>query len=210
MSRSSIAPPAQGRQSPTAHRMHDHRTCRPVAERRRGALVCPSAGCWGTGQVRRRYGRPVADSTNRCRCLGRRRPTWWFTRWLLMRQSPTHPATRWSPEASNRPREVDLWLTLAGPLVTVERLPGWVAYPRPRAFVPPVHTCARASWRLPSQHPVNRARLQPQLVPRGLVVHVSNGQVQHDGSSTANASATAVDDRVHLYGGLTRETDLTR
>jgi len=30
-------------------------------------------------------------------------------------------------------REVGLWLTHDGPAVTVERLPGWAAYPRPHA-----------------------------------------------------------------------------
>lgn len=72
---------------------------------------------------------------------------------------------------------VGLRLTLDGPAVTVKRLPGWAAYPRPPASL---------HWDY-----------------EDWVVHVSNDQVQHDRFLHGEPDRAA-DDRRHLYGNLRR------
>ncbi len=79
-----------------------------------------------------------------------------------------------------RARDVGLWLSLDGATVTVERLPGWAAYPRPRPS-------ARLFTLGPGQIGRYRANFRftgcacnPSWFYETWVVHVSNGNVNTD------------------------------
>lgn len=101
-----------------------------------------------------------------------------------------------------RAREVGLWLSLDGVTVTVERLPGWAAYPR--------HGRSSRLFNLgPGQVGRYRANFRftgcacnPSWYYESWTLHISNGQVPADRYAEGTPDHD-VDDRVHLYGGLT-------
>jgi hypothetical protein len=65
-------------------------------------------------------------------------------------------------------REVGLWLSPDGETVTVDRLPGRAAYPRPRPLTRLFAVESWASGPVPGELPVHRLCLQPKLVLRDL------------------------------------------
>jgi len=105
-----------------------------------------------------------------------------------------------------RARDVGLWVTVGESAITVERLPGWAAYPRPRGS-------ARLFKLLPGQMGRYRANFRfigcscdPSWFYEDWVVHVSNGPVEPDGFVRGQPDHD-VDDRVHLYGGAVRSAN---
>jgi hypothetical protein len=102
-------------------------------------------------------------------------------------------------------RDVGLWLSLDGAAVSVDRLPGSAAYPRPRAS-------SRLFTLAPGQVGRYRANFRftgcacdPSWFYEDWLVHVSNGPVEDDRFVQGEPDHD-VDDRVHLYGGTGRRT----
>jgi hypothetical protein len=102
-------------------------------------------------------------------------------------------------------RDVGLWLSLDGSAVSVDRLPGSAAYPRPRAS-------SRLFTLAPGQVGRYRANFRftgcacdPSWFYEDWLVHVSNGPVEDD-RFVQGEPDNDVDDRVHLYGGTGRRT----
>lgn len=104
---------------------------------------------------------------------------------------------------ADRSRDVGLWLTNEGSVLTVERLPGWAAYPA---------DCGSA--RLFTLQPGEVGRYQANFRFTGSCcnrawnyenwsVHVSNGRVESD-RFVRGKPDHGIDKRVHLYGGPAR------
>ncbi|HEV7707754.1 MAG TPA: hypothetical protein VGP16_06130 [Asanoa sp.] len=109
------------------------------------------------------------------------------------------------PGGLERARDVGLWLSLDGSAVSVDRLPGSAAYPRPRAST-------RLFTLLPGQVGRYRANFRftgcacdPSWFYEDWLVHVSNGPAEGDRFIQGEPDRD-VDDRVHLYGGTGRRT----
>jgi hypothetical protein len=100
-------------------------------------------------------------------------------------------------------RDIGLWLTDEGATLTVERLPGWAAYP-------PDSGSARLFTLLPGE--VGRYQANFRFWGRccsrtwhyeSWTVHVGNGRVDADRFARGRPDHD-VDKRVHLYGGKAR------
>ncbi|MBM7494431.1 hypothetical protein JOD64_005653 [Micromonospora luteifusca] len=108
----------------------------------------------------------------------------------------------------NIARGLTLWLTLDGPAVTVERLPGRAAFPRAemstRLFTlsPGQVGRYRANFRLR----FTDCACNPNWYYEDWVVHVSNGDVAPDRFLSGELDRE-VDNRVHLYGGSGRRSN---
>jgi hypothetical protein len=99
-----------------------------------------------------------------------------------------------------RARDAGLSLTLAGPTLVVDRLPGRAAYPRPRGP-------ARLFRLLPGQVGRYQANFRfigcacnPSWSYETWALHISNGPVRPDRFLEGRPDHD-IDDRVHLYGG---------
>jgi hypothetical protein len=97
--------------------------------------------------------------------------------------------------------DIDLWLSRDGTTVTVDRLPGSAAFPRPsaltRLFVlaPGQVGRYRANFRFTGCH------CDPSWYYEDWLVHVSNGQTARDRFVHGQPDRD-VDHRMHLYGGV--------
>lgn len=100
-------------------------------------------------------------------------------------------------------RRLGLWVEAKGDALSVDRLPGWAAYPRTSAM-PRLFTLApgqvgryRANFRFTG------CACDPSWHYEDWLVHLSNGPVAAD-RFLAGRPDHDVDDRVHLYGGRSR------
>jgi len=102
-----------------------------------------------------------------------------------------------------RARSIGLWLDREGDTVTVDRLPGSAAYPRPYpssrlfALAPGQVGRYRANFRFTG------CSCNPSWYYEDWLVHVGHGPVRED-RFVQGQPARVVDHRVHLYGGTTR------
>ena len=102
-----------------------------------------------------------------------------------------------------RARDVGLWLTVEGPAITVERLPGSAAYPRTRGSARLFRLLPRQVGRYRANFRFTGCACNPSWFYEDWVVHVSNGPVE-PGRFIQGQPDRDVDDRVHLYGGPVR------
>jgi hypothetical protein len=105
----------------------------------------------------------------------------------------------------DRARDLDLWLSMKGSALVVDRLPGWAAYPRltgpARLFVlqPGQVGCYRANFR----YTFTTCPCNPSWYYEEWLILVANGRIRTDGFVSREPDHD-VDHRVHLYGGLRR------
>jgi hypothetical protein len=104
-----------------------------------------------------------------------------------------------------RAREVGLWLSLDGATVTVERLPNWAAYPRHRPSSRLFNLGPGQVGRYRANFWFTGCACNPSWYFEPWTVHIGNGQVRADRYAEGTPDHD-VDDRVHLYGGLTPTT----
>ncbi len=96
-------------------------------------------------------------------------------------------------------RDLALWLTVDDAGVTVERLPGRAAYPRPRPAARLFTLAHGQVGRYRANFRFTGCQCDPSWYYEDWLVHVSNGDVdQHRFVGTE--PDREVDDRVHLYG----------
>jgi hypothetical protein len=105
----------------------------------------------------------------------------------------------------DRASDLDLWLSLEGSALVVDRLPGRAAYPRQSGH-------ARLFTLMPGEIGVYRANFRftvtacacnPSWYYEDWLVSVGYGEMTTDGF-TSREPDHAVDHRVHLYGGPRR------
>jgi hypothetical protein len=104
-----------------------------------------------------------------------------------------------------RVRDLGLWLSLDGATVTVDRLPGRAAYPRPR---PPARLFTlgpRQVGRYRANFRFTGCACNPSWFYETWTMHSSNGSVDAD-RFIQDTVDHDVDDRVHLYGGAPPST----
>lgn len=105
-------------------------------------------------------------------------------------------------------RSLNLWLTVDGSAVTVERLPGRAAFPRTgvstRLFTLTHGQVGR--YRANFRFRFTDCACDPSWYYEDWAVHVSNGHVAHDRFPRGEPDHD-VDNRVHLYGGPARRSN---
>ncbi|MFC7277361.1 hypothetical protein ACFQS1_25495 [Paractinoplanes rhizophilus] len=105
----------------------------------------------------------------------------------------------------DRARDLDLWLSVEGSALVVDRLPGWAAYPRQRGpgrlfmLTPGQVGRYRANFR----YTVTTCACNPSWYYEDWLTLVAHGEVKADGFISRDPDYD-VDQRVHLYGGLRR------
>jgi hypothetical protein len=105
----------------------------------------------------------------------------------------------------DRARDLDLWLSMDGSSLVVDRLPGSAAHPRQsgpaRLFVllPGQIGRYRANFRFT----VTTCACDPSWFYEDWLLLVANGKVRGDGFISGEPDHD-VDHRTHLYGGLRR------
>ncbi|WP_245871339.1 hypothetical protein [Asanoa hainanensis] len=94
-------------------------------------------------------------------------------------------------------RDLDLWLAVDGSAATVERLPGWAAYPRPRAATRLFTLTDGQVGRYRANFRFRGCQCDPSWSYEDWLVTVGNGNAR----LADNEPDHDVDHRVHLYGG---------
>lgn len=105
----------------------------------------------------------------------------------------------------DRAHDLDLWLSVEGSVLVVDRLPGRAAYPRHRgpgrlfSLMPGQVGRYRANFRFT----VTSCACNPSWYYEEWLVLIGNGEVRADGFISREPDYD-VDHRVHLYGGSRR------
>jgi hypothetical protein len=99
-----------------------------------------------------------------------------------------------------RSRDVGLWLSVAGMIVTVERLPGWAAYPRSGRSARLFSLGPGQVGRYRANFRFTGCACNPSWFYETWTVHISNGSVDADRFVRGTVDYD-VDNRMHLYGG---------
>ncbi|MDG4787583.1 hypothetical protein O7626_16845 [Micromonospora sp. WMMD1102] len=102
-----------------------------------------------------------------------------------------------------RARNIGLWLGRDGATLTVDRLPGSAAYPRPYASTRLFALAPGQVGRYRANFRFTGCACNPSWYYEDWLVHVSHGQANHDGFLHGEPDRD-VDHRVHLYGGTGR------
>ncbi|MEQ4305400.1 hypothetical protein ABNF97_29135 [Plantactinospora sp. B6F1] len=102
-------------------------------------------------------------------------------------------------------RDVGLWLCRDEATVTVDRLPGSAAYPRPYASTRLFALTPGQVGRYRANFRFTGCACAPSWYYEDWLVHVSYGQVTHDRFVRGQPNRDA-DHRVHLYGGTGRRS----
>jgi hypothetical protein len=108
-----------------------------------------------------------------------------------------------------RARDVGLWVSRDGATVTVERLPGRAAYPRPRPSTRLFTLGPGEVGRYRANFRFTGCACNPSWFYETWVVHVSNGSVNTDRFNQGGPDRD-VDDRVHLYGAASSPAERGR
>jgi hypothetical protein len=96
-------------------------------------------------------------------------------------------------------RKLDLWLSVNALDVVVDRLPG-TAYPRPGVSTRLFALAPGQVGRYQTNFRFTGCACNPSWYYENWVVHICNGQVEHDRFVRGEPDRD-VDHRVHLYGG---------
>jgi hypothetical protein len=102
-----------------------------------------------------------------------------------------------------RANDIGLWLGRAGADVTVDRLPGSAAYPRPFASTRLFSLAPGQVGRYRANFRFTGCACDPSWYYEDWLIHVSNGHVTNDRFLHGQPDSE-VDHRVHLYGGTGR------
>ncbi|MFD6752153.1 MULTISPECIES: hypothetical protein [Micromonospora] len=102
-------------------------------------------------------------------------------------------------------RAIDLWLGRTGQRLTVDRLPGAAAYPRPYASTRLFTLTPGQVGRYRANFRFTGCACSPSWYYEDWLVHVSHGPVT-PGHFVDRQPDRDVDHRVHLYGGTVRRT----
>ncbi|MEW2476802.1 hypothetical protein AB0875_23740 [Micromonospora gifhornensis] len=100
-------------------------------------------------------------------------------------------------------RDIGLWLGRTGQTLTVDRLPGAAAYPRPYASTRLFTLTTGQVGRYRANFRFTGCACSPSWYYEDWLVHVSYGQVT-PGHFVHRQPDRDVDHRVHLYGGTAR------
>jgi hypothetical protein len=102
-------------------------------------------------------------------------------------------------------RDIGLWVRRDEATVTVDRLPGSAAYPRPYASTRLFALTPGQVGRYRANFRFTGCACSPSWYYEDWLVHVSYGQVTHDRFVRGQPDRDA-DHRVHLYGGTGRRS----